>query len=325
VPPDGETLIYAVGVAAPQETGRDFSLPRIVHLAFTAWITVSQLYGAVGSASTIVVAARGCSPEGLARGDRVLDDNVKFKEDNVKFKAIAVIATATALSLGMAGSAAASPLSPKPKPAPQATGVRLQSALLPTSAFGDGFTVTDRLNTGKKLWSTRARIKPSSLSCVNFEAYVFAGGFGNTAGAADSVGNPNPAFADYPSVILGGDQAVLQFRTAQAAASFYSQASAKYQQCSYFTESDPADKSIQFELSTQSLSKTTIGRNKAFQVTQIVDLSAVPAFSFFANTAVVLAGTNVYTVDDVNGTNDPISASLLGNLIKRVQALYKHH
>jgi hypothetical protein len=43
------------------------SLPRIAHLAFTAWITVSQLYGAVGSASTTVVPARGCSPEGLAR------------------------------------------------------------------------------------------------------------------------------------------------------------------------------------------------------------------------------------------------------------------
>jgi hypothetical protein len=39
----------------------------------------------------------------------------------------------------------------------------------------------------------------------------------------------------------------------------------------------------------------------------------------------VLSGTNVYTIDDVNGTNDPISVSLLGNLINRVQALYKHH
>ena len=39
----------------------------------------------------------------------------------------------------------------------------------------------------------------------------------------------------------------------------------------------------------------------------------------------VLSGTNVYTVDDLDGTNDPISASLLGNLISRVQALYKHH
>jgi hypothetical protein len=28
--------------------------------------------------------------------------------------------------------------------------------------------------------------------------------------------------------------------------------------------------------------------------------------------------------DDVNGTNDPVSASLIGRLISRVQALYKH-
>jgi hypothetical protein len=243
----------------------------------------------------------------------------------VKYKAIAVIAiSTTALWLGAAGSAAASPVSPKPKSAPQVTGVRLQSALLPASAFGDGFTVTDRLSTGKKLWSTRARIKPSTLSCINFETYVYAGGFGNTAGAADSVDNPNPAFADYPSVILGGDQAVLQFKTAQAAASFYGQAYAKYKQCTYFTESDPADLG-QFELTTQSLAKTTINKDKAFGVTQLVDLSAAPAFSFYTNTAAVLAGTNVYTVDDLNGTDDPISASFLGSLIKRVQALYRHH
>ncbi len=243
----------------------------------------------------------------------------------MKFKAIAVIATAAALSLGMAGAAGAAPLSHKAKPAPQVTGVRLQSALLPTSAFGDGFTVTYRVNTGKKLWSTRARIKPSSLSCVNFESYVYVGGFGNTAGAADGVGNQNPAWADYPSLILGGDQAVIQFKTAQAAASFYRQAYAKYKQCSYFTESDPFGLNTQFELTTQSLSKTAIGKNNAFGVIQLVDLSAAPAFSFYANTAVVLAGTNVYTIDDVNGTNDPISGSLLGNLIKRAQALYKHH
>jgi len=51
----------------------------------------------------------------------------------------------------------------------------------------------------------------------------------------------------------------------------------------------------------------------------------VSALSFYESTAVVLAGTNVYTVGDLDGTNDPISASLLGNFINRVQALYKHH
>ncbi len=225
----------------------------------------------------------------------------------------------------MAGSAAASPLSRQSTPAPQVTGVRLQSALLPASAFRDGFKVTQRLNTGKKLWSTRAWIKPSKLSCAKFEMYIYAGGFGSTAGALDSVENSNPAFADYPSLVLGGDQAVLQFKTAQAAASFYSQAYTRYKQCSSFTGSAPFDHSIRFEATSQSLSKTTIGKHQAFQLIQYVDLSALPALSFYASTAVVLAGTNVYTIDDVNGINDPISASLLIKLINRVQALYPHH
>jgi hypothetical protein len=240
----------------------------------------------------------------------------------MKFKVIAVISTAAALSLGMAGSAAASSLSTKP--APQVTGTRLQSALLPASAFGDGFTVTQRLNSGSKLASTKLHIKPSNLTCAAFEMYIFVRGFGNTAGATNSVENPSPDFSSYPSIVLSGDQTVLQFKTAGAATSFYNQAYARYKQCVAFTEPDPADNS-QFELTVQSLAKTTVGKNKAFQVIQLVDIAALPAFGFYENTAVVLSGTNVYTIDDVNGTNDPISASLLGKLISRVQALYKHH
>jgi len=47
--------------------------------------------------------------------------------------------------------------------------------------------------------------------------------------------------------------------------------------------------------------------------------------SDYQSTAFVLSGTNVYTVDEVGGTNDPIPASLLNTFMKRVQALYKHH
>ncbi len=137
--------------------------------------------------------------------------------------------------------------------------------------------------------------------------------------------NSDPAWADYPSLVLFGDQGVLQFKTTQTAASFYSQAFTKYQQCSAFTESDPTDITDTFELITQSLSKTTINKNHAFQVSQLVDLSALPAASFYENTAVVLSGTNVYTLDNLNGTNDPIPASLLGTFVKRVQALYPRH
>jgi hypothetical protein len=241
----------------------------------------------------------------------------------VKFKVIAAIAMATAaattaLSLGMAGSALAAPL--KSKPAPQVTGTRLQSALLPVSAFGDGFSLLGHLNTGSSLWSTRAFLKVSRLSCANFETYIYVGGFGDTAGATAGFINPNPAFADFPNVILAGDQAVLQFKTTQAAASFYNQAYAKYNQCSGFTESDP---DFSFELTNQSLSATTIDNNKAFQLIQYVDLSSMPALNFYQNTAVVLDGTNIYVMDDLNGTNDPVSTSLLGELINHVQALYK--
>jgi hypothetical protein len=240
----------------------------------------------------------------------------------MKFKAIAVMATATALSLGMAGTALASPLSSKPKPAPQVTGSRLQSALLPASAFGDGFTVVDHKNTGSKLLSTKALLKPSRLSCATFATLIFIGGYGNTAGAVDGVNNPDPNFADYPNIVVAGDQAVLQFKTTQAATSFYNQAYAKYKQCSAFTDTELG---LQMELSTSSLSTTTINKNKAFQLIQYADIAALPVASDYQSTAFVLSGTNVYTIDDVGGTNDPIPASLLSTFMKRVQALYKHH
>ncbi len=242
----------------------------------------------------------------------------------MKFKAIAVIAAATALSFGMAGSVAASPLTAKAKPAPQVTGARLQSALLPASSFGGGFNVTQRLNTGKKFWSSKGWFKPANLSCVKFEEYIYVGGFGDTAGAMDSVSNPSPALSDYPSISLASDQAVIQFKTAQAATTFYNEAYARYAKCAAFTESFPAD-ATSLELTTQSLTKTTVKKHKAFQLMQYVDIAALPALSFYQSTAVVLAGTNVYTIDNLNGTNDPISGTLLGNLINRVQALYQHH
>lgn len=239
----------------------------------------------------------------------------------MKFKAFAVMIAATALGLGLAGSALAAPLSGA-KPAPQVTGSRLQSALLPASAFGSGWTVDQRLNTGNSLWSTHVSTRPSSLSCSTFETYIYVGGFGDTAGATEGLSNSNPAIGDFPNVALYGDQTVLQFQTAKAAASFYGQAYTRYKQCSALTESLGSGDHL--ELSTQSLYSTTINNDKAFQLIQYADVSSLPALSWYQNTAVVLAGTNVYTIDDLNGTNDPISASLLGRLISRVQALYKH-
>jgi hypothetical protein len=239
----------------------------------------------------------------------------------VRFRVIAATIIAAALSLGIAGSARAS-LPTKTRPAPQVSGVRLASALLPASAWGDGFTAFNSHNSGSTLHSTHAVIRPSGLSCVNFETYTYIAGFGNTAGAVDSILNPNPALG-YPNVILGGDQAVLQFNSVRAAASFYNRADTRYGQCSAFTEPYAAEQTT-LEVTTQSLSSTTIGTNQAFQLIQHADVSSMSAQQFYEVTAVVLAGTNVYMIHDVNGTNDPVSALLLSNFISLVQALYKH-
>ena len=181
-----------------------------------------------------------------------------------------------------------------------------------------------RLNTGKKLWSGKTWLKPANLSCAKFEEYVYVGGFGDTAGAAENINNPSPAWGDYPNVVLGGDQAVIQFKTAQAATSFYNEAYARYAKCTSFSESYPDD-ATSLELSTQTLTKTTISKHKAFQLDQYVSFADLPGFDFYDATAVVLDGTNVYTIDNLDGTNDPISSSLLGRLMNRVQTLYPHH
>ena len=241
----------------------------------------------------------------------------------MKFRVIAVSIITTAFALGMAGSAGAS-LSHQASPAPQVSGARLASALLPASSFGGGFTVIDRLNSGNQLRSTQAVVRPSGLSCVKFENFIYVAGFGNTAGAEDQVNNPNPDYSLYPNIVLFAYQDALQFNSAQAAASFYNRARARYQQCSAFTEPDSADHTT-IELINQSLYGTTVGRYQAFQLIQVADLASSPGSTFYQNTAVVLAGANVYTIFDVNGTNDPVSSSLLSRLINRVQALYRHH
>src|SRR5579862_8892616 len=150
----------------------------------------------------------------------------------MKFKAIAVMTAATALSLGLAVPALAAPNSAKA--APQVTGSRLASALLPSSAFGSGFTTLNRHNSGSSLHSTQVLVRPSNVSCVNFATYTYLIGYGNTAGALDSFLNSNPDFTTYPDVITGADQRVIQFASAGAAQTFYNRAYARYKQCSAF-------------------------------------------------------------------------------------------
>ena len=71
----------------------------------------------------------------------------------MRLKTAVVVVAAVALSYAAAGPASAQSLAPlaKHSSAPaQVSGSRLQKGLLPGSAFGSGFTISGRLNTGSK-------------------------------------------------------------------------------------------------------------------------------------------------------------------------------
>ena len=78
----------------------------------------------------------------------------------MKVKIAAVLAATTALAFTTVGSAAAQSLGPADQhesaaPA-KVSGVRLQTAMLLTSAFGSDFSLSEALNSGSKLLSSRA-------------------------------------------------------------------------------------------------------------------------------------------------------------------------
>jgi hypothetical protein len=254
----------------------------------------------------------------------------------MKIKKLALAAlsvgAAAALSFTSAGAATASPAGHpkphKPKPAsyPQVSGYRLASALLPTSAFGDRFQVWIRQSTGNRLGSAHAAITPGSMSCKNFETYSIIGGWGDTAGAQDGVFNTSPDISGYPSLVLDAFQNVVQFASPRAAATFYNQEYAKYQACPSLSLSLPDSLGGGTEdLANQSLARTTLGKFQAFNLIQSDIQSNFAANSWYRSTLVVLAGTNVYTIFETNGTNDPVSPDLMTKLISRTQALYPRH
>lgn len=248
---------------------------------------------------------------------------------------MAAVAVVAALSLGglsvaLSGSAGAQPLGHpkkhKPKP-PQVTGSRLRTALLPGSAFGDGFTGSDAISTGGRLLPATARYHVPSMSCSDFEDFTILGGFGDTAAALGDDFNSNP-LGSFPNTVLYGFQWVNQFASTQAATTFFNQSFAKYSACSSFTEPNPGDTSPgggTLQVTNMSMSKTAVSGNHAFAVTQQSALSEAPGFAFYNNVLVVVSGTNVYQFWDLSGTNDEPSPALMAQFIKQVQNLYPRH
>jgi len=240
----------------------------------------------------------------------------------MKITIAAVLAAAAALTFTAVGSAAAQPLGSanqhESAAPPQVNGVRLQAAMLPPSAFGSGFTFDEALNSGAKLHSTRIKDHVPSMSCNAFEDEIYVSVFGDTAGAV--LRYTNPAWpSSYPGTIVLGDEYVLQFATDAAAATFYGQIQAKYAACTTLTQ--PFFNTTA-EIDTLSVVKTTISGDKAFVVSQRL---MAPGYKvFYLPYLYVVAGTNVYDLHDVSGTNDDPSQALMKELMQRVQALYPH-
>jgi hypothetical protein len=231
--------------------------------------------------------------------------------------AATLVASAVLSFTGVSSAAAQSP--------PQVTGARIQAALLSPSAFGEGFMFKASLNTGAKLSSTRATLHFSSISCSRFEANVYVSYFGDTAGALASYANPHP-YLNYPETIFDGFQDVMQFATKADATTYFDQAEAKYATCQSFAEPNPGDNRPgggTALVTTLSQSATTVNGDRAFTLTQMVAPSEASGVSFYhENTLYVVAGTNVYSLLDLSGTDDEPSPALMSDLIGRVQALY---
>jgi hypothetical protein len=241
------------------------------------------------------------------------------------------LGAALALTLGTAGAASAQtlhrPKHHKPPVVTQVTGAELQTALLPASDFGSGYTSNGAQNTGNSLWSSRANQSVSGTPCDEFVDSVFLTGYGDTAAANDAALDPESGSSN-PDAVLFALQSVLQFASSQPADSFYGQSLAKYTSCQSFSESasDGSGGTVTETITVQSVAKTSVDKYQAFDVSQsaeISDSSSNVNATIYLNTTVVNAGPNIYSVTEWNQSNDGVASWLLTSLIDRTQALYK--
>jgi hypothetical protein len=203
------------------------------------------------------------------------------------------------------------------------TGSKLESALLPASYFGSGYQSGPAAGLGSGTLNLPATEHVSSMNCGTFEALSGQGFFGENAFAFSFIDNPN-SLSEMPSTEFYYLQSVDQFGSAKAASTYYSQAHAKYAKCTYFTESVPDGQLAglgALETTTQTMSNTRVGKYQAFGVGQVSDLTQISGITLQLNTLIAVAGADVYTMESVGGTNDPIPTALMHDLIGRVQKL----
>jgi hypothetical protein len=205
----------------------------------------------------------------------------------------------------------------------QVSGNQLKSALLPAADFGRGFKSSPAVTSGGSLLNQPALGRISGLSCASFEVAPGVGTFGQTAYALRAIFNPKPSPDLSTDVVYV--ESVVQFGSATVAASYFSQAYAKYAKCKDFTEAVPANLGLgrggSLKTTLASISRTSVGAYRAFRVGQSSEVSVLPGVSLKQDTLAALAGTDVYYLVSIGGTGERVPAALMGDQISRVQEL----
>jgi hypothetical protein len=245
----------------------------------------------------------------------------------VKVQTLTIAAAAAALVLSTAGTAVASPLSkPKPKPkthtVTQVTGSTLKKALLPASEYGIGYTSGGEADSGGHLVSGDPYGSAGNLPCDYLGAVALTG-FGETATAGSTIDSPDSVTAG----LLTGAQGVQQFANSSQAWSFVTAEQAKYGKCTFYSGAFQGSQgssggTIAYVLQSAKWGKvdgySSFAADQSAQFTDDAGDNEV----VYIETTVVQAGTNVYTVQELNTVDSGVPSWALDNLIKATQKLY---
>jgi hypothetical protein len=223
--------------------------------------------------------------------------------------AIAITAAACVL-LAPAAMASSGPV--------QVTGHQLKSALLPASDFLAGYTVGDENDSGRQL-EHRTVFKIGSLNCRNFWLLIgTVGGFGESAYAGDLIDTKSTSVTVFETF----NQAVYQFASTHAAASFYSQLSAKYRSCRTVASSDGQGGTLKRIVRSQS--KQRVGGHQALLLVDLLSDSEVAGPALDSYVLWTIDGADIYLVSTMPlsiPSPKPAQSSLTLKLISRVRAL----
>jgi hypothetical protein len=221
-----------------------------------------------------------------------------------------VVAAVTSMLLAPAALASSGPV--------QLTGRQLKAALLPASDFVAGYTASNESDSGRHLEHLTVFSLPS-MSCPDFWLFIgVADGFGETAFAGDLVQdktgtlNPEEQF----------QQAVYQFSSTRAAASFFDRMKAKYHACRSVSVSVGNGQSL--KRTVHSESSLRVGGHQAEQVIEYAAASGTPGPPLTIYLLETLDGSDVYwfsTTPLTPGPPQPTQSSLTLELIARVAAL----